>query len=218
MKGPNGEDLSAFGDGTHSFVLTNGNKPTLEVVGLGAFIGLVKIATDSEVKVPQSSVKLDIIELTDGPVDTLILESDFKFAATNPSDDAYWKITLVHYDNPSDEPAIPNPKPVPAFESNVAGLTIGFTNTSKYANSYNWEFGDGATSTEASPTHTYAAAGVYKVKLTATNNVGSASFEQEFTVNSGTVSASDIIGGAWRVRTRTTRCMLARLWAAMHGM
>ncbi|MFN5238383.1 MAG: hypothetical protein ACK5FV_14545, partial [Bacteroidota bacterium] len=31
-------------------------------------------------------------------------------------------------------------------------------------------------------------------------NAGSASFEQEFTVTSGTVSASDIIGGAWRVR------------------
>jgi PKD repeat protein len=200
MKGPNGEDLSAFGDAIHSFVLTNGNKPTLEVVGLGAFIGLVKIATDSEVKVPQSSVKLDIIKLTDGAVDTLILESDFKFAATNPSDDAYWKITLVHYDNPADEPAIPDPKPIPSFESNVAGLTIGFTNTSKYSNSYNWDFGDGATSTEASPTHTYAAAGVYKVKLTATNNAGSVSFEQEFTVTSGTVNASDIIGGAWRVR------------------
>lgn len=33
-----------------------------------------------------------------------------------------------------------------------------------------WEFGDGATSTEAYPTHTYAAPGVYTVTLTVTND------------------------------------------------
>lgn len=201
LTGPGGSDLSAFGDGTHTFVLTNGNKPTLEVVGLGAFIGLPKIGTDTEVKVPQTSVKLDIIKLYDGDVDTLILESDWKFDAANAADDAYWKITLVHYDNPGDEPPIPSPKPVAGFTSIVNNLTIAFTNTSTNANSYAWDFGDGATSTETSPSHTYASAGIYKVKLTATNAAGSASTEQEFTVTTGgPVLESDIIGGAWKVR------------------
>lgn len=38
--------------------------------------------------------------------------------------------------------------------------------------SWSWEFGDGATSTEQNPTHAYAKAGSYTVKLTVTDNVG----------------------------------------------
>ncbi len=39
--------------------------------------------------------------------------------------------------------------------------------------SYMWNFGDGQTSTEASPSHTYAQAGSYTVTLTLTNDAGS---------------------------------------------
>ena len=35
-----------------------------------------------------------------------------------------------------------------------------------------WTFGDGATSTELNPTHTYDAVGSYTVSLTATNSYG----------------------------------------------
>jgi PKD repeat protein len=38
--------------------------------------------------------------------------------------------------------------------------------------SWSWDFGDGATSTEQNPAHTYAAAGNYTVKLTVTNSLG----------------------------------------------
>lgn len=38
--------------------------------------------------------------------------------------------------------------------------------------SYNWDFGDGNTSTDASPTHTYAAQGVYNVQLHAITDQG----------------------------------------------
>lgn len=38
--------------------------------------------------------------------------------------------------------------------------------------SYRWQFGDGATSTEANPSHTYARTGVYAVQLTVTNEAG----------------------------------------------
>jgi PKD repeat protein len=37
---------------------------------------------------------------------------------------------------------------------------------------YSWNFGDGGTSTAASPTHTYAASGTYSVKLTVTDDLG----------------------------------------------
>jgi len=38
-----------------------------------------------------------------------------------------------------------------------------------------WKFGDGTTSSEKNPTHTYSAAGFYKVSLTASNEAGSSS-------------------------------------------
>ena len=43
------------------------------------------------------------------------------------------------------------------------------------ASSYAWDFGDGNTSTDESPVHTYAAGGTYDVTLTATGAAGSAS-------------------------------------------
>lgn len=194
MTGPGGTDLSAFGDGLHTFVLTNGTKPTLEVVGLGAFIGLQKIGTDVEVSVPQASVKLDILKLTDGDVDTLILESAYKFGGnTSGQDDAYWKITLVHYDDPNDEPA------VAAFKADVVGKTATFTNNSFEGTSYSWNFGDGATSTETSPSHTYAAGGLYTVVLNVTKGNVTTSATKQITV-SGEMSEADLIGGAWKIR------------------
>ena len=49
---------------------------------------------------------------------------------------------------------------------------VSFINNSQNAVSYSWDFGDGQTSTESSPTHIYAEEGEYQVVLTATNNFG----------------------------------------------
>ena len=65
------------------------------------------------------------------------------------------------------EGAVP---PSPGFDiaqSEENYLEYTFTNTSVNADSYEWDFGDGNTSTEASPTHTYAIADNYTVTLTA---------------------------------------------------
>ena len=53
------------------------------------------------------------------------------------------------------------------------GLLVNFTNASLNADSYSWDFGDDESSTEMSPSHTYAADGTYHVTLTATNSGGS---------------------------------------------
>jgi PKD repeat protein len=45
-------------------------------------------------------------------------------------------------------------------------LTIAFTGARSGGVSYRWEFGDGGTSTEANPRHTYARVGKYTAKLT----------------------------------------------------
>lgn len=55
-------------------------------------------------------------------------------------------------------------------ESNF--LEYAFTNTSTNATSYEWDFGDGNTSTEESPTHVYGSPAEYTITLTASNDVG----------------------------------------------
>lgn len=55
------------------------------------------------------------------------------------------------------------------FTSAANGSTVTFTNTSTNADTYLWDFGDGNTGTEQNPVHTYAAPGVYQVKLTASS-------------------------------------------------
>jgi len=53
-----------------------------------------------------------------------------------------------------------------------APLTTQFNNTSTGATGYSWDFGDGETSAEQNPSHTYAAAGDYAVIMTAGNECG----------------------------------------------
>ncbi len=68
-----------------------------------------------------------------------------------------------------------NPMPVPSFVSSIEclGTPTSFTNTSTPAGSvYNWDFGDGNTSTLPTPTETYPAAGTYVVTLTVTATGG----------------------------------------------
>jgi PKD repeat protein len=48
--------------------------------------------------------------------------------------------------------------------------TVKFTNTSNNAGTYEWDFGDGKTSTEQSPSHSWSSAGTYLVKMTACPN------------------------------------------------
>ena len=67
--------------------------------------------------------------------------------------------------------------PKARFAYAVDGLVVTFTNASKDATEYVWDFGDGsATSAEVNPVHEYAEAGTYAVKLTAKNAAGENSF------------------------------------------
>jgi PKD repeat protein len=78
---------------------------------------------------------------------------------------------------------------------------VKFSNLSaSTATSYLWDFGDGTTSTEASPLHQYAAAGTYTVRLTVKNADDTDIAEQSILVNdastwtaSGTYYLSDAL-------------------------
>ena len=68
--------------------------------------------------------------------------------------------------------------PVANFTANVTtgcgSLIVSFTDLStNNPTQWNWNFGDGATSTVKNPTHNYTAPGTYNVTLTATNGSGS---------------------------------------------
>lgn len=63
-----------------------------------------------------------------------------------------------------EEPAVAD------FSYAVNGMTVDFSNLSAQATAYNWNFGDGSTSTQTTPSHTYSAPGTYDVKLIAEGN------------------------------------------------
>lgn len=54
--------------------------------------------------------------------------------------------------------------------SGCAPLTVNFTNMSNNGLVYNWDFGDGTSSTTFSPTHTFYSAGTFTVTLYASNS------------------------------------------------
>jgi PKD repeat protein len=72
--------------------------------------------------------------------------------------------------------------PTALFEAEADGLAVTFSNGSLEATTYVWDFGDGQSSSEPAPMHTYATAGTYTVRLTATNNCGTSILELNINV------------------------------------
>lgn len=72
-----------------------------------------------------------------------------------------------------------DPVPVADFTFEVNELVVDCDNMSTDATTYAWDFGDGETSTEASPSHTYADYGTYTVTLEAIGASGTATVEYD---------------------------------------
>ena len=96
-----------------------------------------------------------------------------------------------------------NPKPVASFAapSVCQGNVTPFTNTSTVVlgsvATANWDFGDFTSSTLLNPSHTYATAGTYRVKLTVFTDKGcSDTISKLVTVFSLPVSKINVIGNA----------------------
>ena len=88
-----------------------------------------------------------------------------------------------------------------------------FTNlSSENAKTFEWNFGDGATSTERNPMHSYAEAGTYTVRLTARGIVKTVTAEQQIIINpANTWTAS----GDYRLDPTANS---ARAFKSMHEM
>lgn len=59
--------------------------------------------------------------------------------------------------------------PISNFNHSDSNLTVNFSDSSDYALNWSWDFGDGDTSSQQEPSHTYASQGTYNVCLTVTN-------------------------------------------------
>ena len=90
-----------------------------------------------------------------------------------------------------------NQAPVANFSFDVKELTATFANSSTDPNgdklTYSWSFGDGNSSTEASPAHTYGKGGTYSVKLT----VSDGKLTSEKTAS---VTVTDPVGGGGELK------------------
>jgi len=81
----------------------------------------------------------------------------------------------VGYINVGDVPSVD-------FSNTVSGATAEFTELAMNENSYDWDFGDGASSTESNPVHEFPGAGDYEVTLTVTNDCGSSTITQTISI------------------------------------
>jgi len=77
--------------------------------------------------------------------------------------------TQLSYINISDAP-------VANFTSIMNGTDVTFINNTTGATSYSWDFGDGNTSIETAPQHSYATDGLYYVELVASNACGTSTW------------------------------------------
>lgn len=66
-------------------------------------------------------------------------------------------------------------------------MKVVLTNKSSKATCYEWDFGDGKTSTEINPIHQYTKIGVYRVTLKAMNGHKSSYYEKNVTIESPTI-------------------------------
>lgn len=76
---------------------------------------------------------------------------------------------------------LPDSVPAPSFHAGSlpCDLAVTFSNTSSGASQFTWDFGDGGTSNQPNPTHSYSGFGNYLVTLIAQGTCGSDTLQQD---------------------------------------
>ncbi len=99
----------------------------------------------------------------------------FASLAASPDGDAWiagWRGAIRHFAGPPGPPV--NQAPSASFTFSTVGLSVAFTDTSTDRDGtvvgWQWDFGDGASSTQRHPTHVYTAANTYIVRLLVTDD------------------------------------------------
>jgi PKD repeat protein len=114
--------------------------------------------------------------------------------------------------------------PVANFTSNVtsgpAPLSVQFTDLSKYTTEWNWDFGDGDSSTLQNPVHTYVTKGTYTITLTASNENGTDSKSATIIVtpiNAVNISFNPQIVELHPVSSQNVQIMVDKVPAGLSG-
>ena len=103
----------------------------------------------------------------------------YRVSATDPFNNvatSNW-VSVTISGTPAAKVALANEAPTALFTSTVAGRVVSVVGSGSgdpdgSIVTYTWAFGDGATATGATASHTYATAGTRTVKLTVTDNAG----------------------------------------------
>jgi PKD repeat protein len=172
MVNKDGVDLTSLLSGTHQFDY-NATTGKLSLTGEGVWIGLPKISAAGDVRVPQQSITYDIDITEEEGYDLMTLSMT--------GDGWFWAFKYASYANPADEPDVVSFRV--DFDYTVEDFVVTFVNKSQDATSYSWDFGDGNTSTEENPVHTYAAEGSYEVVLTGTSGSESKTATKTITIS-----------------------------------
>jgi len=93
------------------------------------------------------------------------------------------------------------PVPTAIFSTSIDGMEVTFTNSSTDADSYAWDFGDGGSSIDMNPVHTYAANADYSVSLTATGEGGDDIMTQTVTIDVSAFIATWMVDSSYQVAT-----------------
>lgn len=100
--------------------------------------------------------------------ETSSVGNTFLAAGVTAPEGAYLQSVANWVVNDVDSVTINHPSPIAGFSSAETGfLEMTFTSSSEHAYAFNWDFGDGNTSIEKDPVHTYATYGDYTVTLQA---------------------------------------------------
>src|SRR4030042_3105996 len=78
-------------------------------------------------------------------------------------------------------------------ESYEEGDTINFASTSSNADNFQWDFGDGSTSTDENPWHIFNSTGSFEVSLKVTNEDGSDETTSSVTIKNPTILAFEVV-------------------------
>lgn len=84
--------------------------------------------------------------------------------------------------------------PTASFVGTQADNVVDFQSTASNATVYAWDFGDGTTSNESNPSHTFETNGTFEVTLTVSNECGEFFFTESYTIISNSLSETDLAG------------------------
>jgi PKD repeat protein len=88
-----------------------------------------------------------------------------------------------------------------SYSYKFVGLKVDFINTSIGATSYSWDFGDGKTSKEKNPSHTYSSKGTYTVTMTSLSDNNTAT-------STASITVSDDVSGGGSLPLRPNKALL----------